>query len=193
MKNIIKLIIPIFLFIMTFSCSEKHKLNCFEKEQKKIKKEKMYLEIRELFKDTLDDWITKGLEPKRNLEEQIYKLDDALICDSERGKCILFLLMEEETGEIIYSTQFIGCECNGDSTWNFYYRAYPVTSYPFLKKEDDGFSYMSADTYNDLISDGLIKGCKIDDEYIGSEIWFPKDRKEQHKNFLKDIPYRNKY
>ncbi len=182
------IIIASIVFLFFINCSSKSGLKCFEDEQKIIKNEKVYYELRTAFKDTLATWISMELQPKRNLEDQIYKLDDALMCNSNRTRCIMFLLMESLEGPIIYSTKFIGCELNEEGSWDFYYRSYPVTSYPYLKSEYNGFEYMRKETYMELIIDGLIKNCEIDDQYLSSKIWFSNDRKVAHQNFLKDIP-----
>ena len=185
--TIYNLTISVLIFLICSGCTN-FDLRCFEKEQEKIRDEEVYNKIRNAFQDTLKNWVNRELQPKRNLADKIYKLDDALICDNNRTKCIFFILQRDTISKIRYSTKFIGCEINADNSWDFYYRPYPTTYYSYLTENDDPFNYMSKETHVSLISDGLIKNCKINDGYLTGETWFSDDRKKEHESFLKDIP-----
>lgn len=172
-----------------FSCTN-YDLDCFDNEQEKIKQEEIYSEVRAAFRDTLNSWINKGISPKTNFENSIYTIDQALICDSRRSKCIFFILKKDtgSSGKMLFSTKFIGSEINEDGSWNFYYRPYPTTYYSYLTEADAPFNYMSKETYMSLIQDGLMNDCSVNDDYLTGRTWFSDDRKEEHKKFLKDFP-----
>jgi len=167
-----------------------YELTCFENDQRDIKEEAVYNKIRAAFQDTLTNWVERELQPQRNFEDCIYKLDDALICDNNRTKCIFFILVNDTSSasKIHFFTKFIGCEGNANGTWNFYYRPYPTTYYSYLTEADNPFDYMSRETYMSLVQDGLMSNCSVNDEYLTGRTWFSDDREKEHKSFLRDVP-----
>jgi hypothetical protein len=156
-----------------------------------IRKTKDYAEVRSKLKDSMDSWIHRQLYELLFYPKVNWKIDDAVFFDKDRSKALLLILaqVKDSTWPEDY-VKVVGAEKLAGH-WEFYYASYVVNIFRRSANGGQPFSFpdLARLCRKEIIEDGFVKcviGCKIDYDYIDSDIWFADWRRKWHKDFLRN-------
>ena len=185
-----------FLFVIVFvqllcSCGQNNSQRVFKKYLEETKKSSETGVIRNQLRDSMVEWIDKGLYYVLFFCKARWKVDDVVFFDKLKRKALLFILIQSNDPKIPEDyVKAIGAE-KIDGVWIFYYASYFTQTFSRngLHGKANEFEFMAEKVHGDIVEDGFIKcslGCKVDFDYIDSDIWFAQWRRDMHKGFLEN-------
>ncbi len=183
------LIYAIVLFLLFFSSSCKKKMEeCYYKSLEEIKTSEDYIFLLESGQDSILKWKSIGLAIGTHLKNTSWLLHENVFCNQDFDKCLLLLIIiNEDKHSHFDKVKIIGAEEIG-GYWNFYYQSYPVVM--FNRDHNNGevytSNYLSTEVTKELLEDGYVSKwrCKINYDYVESEIWFADWMWQKHQEFL---------
>lgn len=176
-----------FLYITFNGNSQSSRQKVFDKYLKEISGNTKVTELRNNLRDSVKSWIDRELYYTLFLTKTTWEIDDAVFLNGEKNKALLLILVQPH--DVLHGTDYVkivAAECI-EEKWKFYYAGYPISV--FYRK---GIRKTSLDTLSnlarlELINDGFVKcrpTCKINSEYVQSDVWFTDKKRKMHERFL---------
>jgi len=181
-------ILLLFLLHITVYCkSQNGRQKAFDKYLNQVSNDSQITDLRNCLRDSVKSWIDKGLYYVLYLEKTNWKIDDAIFLNGKKDKALLLILIQpnDDLFGVDY-VKIIGAE-KVNEKWRFYYASYPISVF-----ERKGLQKNSLDSIGrlarwELINDGFVKcklSCKINYDYVESDVWFTDKRRKMHEKFL---------
>ncbi len=182
-----KIVLLLLLHITVYCNSQNGRQKTFDKYLNHISIDSQITELRNCLRDSVRSWIDKGLYYVLYLEKTNWKIDDAIFLNGKKDKALLLILIQPD--DVLFRVDYakiIGAE-KINETWRFYYAGYPISVFERKGIQKNSLETLGRSVRTELINDGFVKcklTCKINYDYVDSDVWFTDKRRKMHEKFL---------
>ena len=169
------------------ACSLNNKKHVFDKYLDSLKESKLVSRLKSDLKDSVQSWIDKRLNYVLFLQKTNWQIDDAIFFNNGQTKALLLLLIQplDDFAPNDYVKIIAAEEIN--QKWRYYFASYPVIDYNRDKSKANLYKVLAENSRDELIDDGFVEckpKCRINYQYVDSDLWFADWRREMHIQFL---------
>jgi len=187
MSNKHKILLFLLLHITVYCNSQNSRQKAFDKYLDDISIDSQITELRNCLRDSLKSWIDKGLYYVLFLEKASWKIDDAIFLNDKKDKALL--LVPVQPNDALFGVDFVKIIAaeKVNEKWRFYYASYPISVFYRKDIKKNTLDSIGRLARWELINDGFIKckpSCKINHDYVESDVWFTDKRRKMHEKFL---------
>jgi hypothetical protein len=182
-----EILLFILMLNMSYCSSQGRNQKVFDSYLNSISTDNEITELKNNLKDSVQKWINMGLYYVLFLDKTTWKIDEAVFLNKQKNKALMLVLIQPK--DILWGMDYaklIGAE-KIDEKWKFYYASYPLSVFDRKNINKMPLDTIARKTRWELVEDGFVKCnplCKINYNYVDSDVWFSEWRRKKHVKFL---------
>lgn len=166
--------------------NERNRHDMLEKKLTEYKSMPVYHTVHTAANSALNNWLNDSLTDIEVLKECIWKVDDALLFNTEKNRAYLLLLIQDQLPQAEMDYVYVMYAALEDEKWNIYFAGLPNLVFPRdrFKHQPLSFAQLSKLSRQQLLPSYLNRNGEVNDDFVNDA--YTQDLKAKQLKFLQN-------